>query len=244
MFWEDRPRFDLRLKALCCRRLFPAPARFSPRHRHGTRSDVFVRVTVLPLEAVLTPAQLAGIVAKQADPASWTPEGVLGLFTPMTDTGTQQVPPPQADFFELGSSVSFDGRLPQLTLRLGRAHDEIVLDHSFEWPDRKRRLEHRARLDPPGTAEALATIEADSWACPHCHQPMGLRTVVIAPATLGVLESLRRSARGRRSSVSSRPWPEAGGRDGPGGGRLACTGNSLGPLASRSVPVQASKTRE
>ena len=112
-----------------------------------------------PLEAVLTPTQLAGVAAIQADPASWTPEVVLGLFTPMTDTGTQQVPPPQADFFELGSSVSFDGRVPQLTLRLGRAHDEIVLDHSFEWPNQERRIEHRARLEPPGTAEALAAIE-------------------------------------------------------------------------------------
>ena len=126
---------------------------------HAWMSDSDHPAVDEPLEAVLTPAQLAGIPAIQADPASWTPEVVLGLFTPMTDTGTRRVPPPEADFFELGSSVSFDGRIPQLTLRLGRAHDEIVLDHSFEWPNQERRLEHRARLEPPGTAEALAAIE-------------------------------------------------------------------------------------
>lgn len=39
-------------------------------------------------------------------------------------------------------------------------------------------------------------FEVDSWACPHCSQRMRLRTVVMAPATLKVLESLKRSARG------------------------------------------------
>ena len=39
-------------------------------------------------------------------------------------------------------------------------------------------------------------FEVDSWACPRCGQRMRLRTVVMAPATLEVLESLRQSARG------------------------------------------------
>ncbi|MDP3911316.1 MAG: transposase, partial [Gemmatimonadales bacterium] len=39
-------------------------------------------------------------------------------------------------------------------------------------------------------------FDVDSWACPHCDQRMRLRAVVMAPATLEVLESLKRSARG------------------------------------------------
>ena len=56
-------------------------------------------------------------------------------------------------------------------------------------------------------------------------QRMRLRTVVIAPATLGVLESLRRSAARRVGR----------GVSGVGGERAG---------ASRSVPLQASKTPE
>jgi len=39
-------------------------------------------------------------------------------------------------------------------------------------------------------------FEVDSWACPTCDQRMRLRTVVLAPASIGVLDSLKRSARG------------------------------------------------
>jgi len=58
-------------------------------------------------------------------------------------------------------------------------------------------------------------------------QRMRLRTVVIAPATLGVLESLMRSARGPRRV---------------GRGVSGVGGQSAG--APRSVPLQAAKTRE
>ncbi len=204
MFSEFRPCFGLQLKALCYRRLFPAPDHFPRRHRHGTRSDVFLRVTVLPhtaqlhlehhytsghawmsdedrpqvdesLGTLLSTEQLAQVRAIQADRDAWAAEVLLGLFTPMTDTGTQPVSADQAEFFELGRSVSFDGKVPLLTLRLGRLHDEIVLDHSFVWPNKERRIERRVRLAPPGTAEALSAIQeafgADvARAAAHFHQ--------------------------------------------------------------------------
>ncbi len=189
MFFHYRPVFDLQLKALGYRRLIPAPERFSPRRRHGTTSDVFLRVTVLshaasadlehhytsghawrsdadhppmekPLESVLTAELFAQVAAIQADPEAWSSEVVLGLFTPKTDTGAEEVTAEEADFFELGGSVTFDGRCPHPTLRRGRTHDEIVLDHCCEWPARGRRLDHRQRLDPPGTQETLSSIEA------------------------------------------------------------------------------------
>jgi hypothetical protein len=189
VFFRYRPVFDLQLKAFGYRRRIPAPGRFSPRRWNGTTSDVFLRVTVLPdaasadlehhytsghawrsdadhppveepLESVLTAELLAQVAAIQADPEAWSSEVVLGLFTPKTDTRAEEVTAEEADFFELGGSVTFDGRFPHLTLRLGRTHDEIVLDHCFEWPVRERRLDHRERLDPPGTPEALSSIEA------------------------------------------------------------------------------------
>jgi len=47
-----------------------------------------------------------------------------------------------------------------------------------------------------------------------------------------VLDGGRGDARrgGRQSSVPSPQWPEAGGRDGWGGVRLAWAGSALGPL--------------
>jgi hypothetical protein len=184
-----KPQFDLALRAICYRGIFGAPSRFASRRRHGTRSEVAVRVTVLPddvllhlehhyasghawmidddrprvdepLAAVLSPEQCTEVATLQADESRWTPEVLLGLFAAMTDTGGNPVPPAEADFFELGQSVTFDGRLPMQTLRLGRTHDEIVLDHGMSWPSRERQLTERTRLEPPGTPAALRAIEA------------------------------------------------------------------------------------
>ena len=189
MFSQYVPRYDLEIKALCYRRTFPAPERFPPRRRNGHTSDVEVRITVLPhttmlslmhhytsghawmidddyppihepVEALLSPQMLDEVAEIQADPARWTPEVLLGLFETRTDKGTQRVSAAQADFYELGQSAALDGRLPNLTLRLGRAHDEIVLDHSFRGLANEREIEHRERFEPPATPAALAAIEA------------------------------------------------------------------------------------
>ena len=187
MFFQYVPRYDLEIKALCYRRTLPAPDRYPPRRRRGVHSDVLLLVTVLPraaslslehhytsghawmidddrpavdepLGALLTPEQIDAIAALQADEALWHPDVLLGLFEPRTDTGTQRASPAEADFYELGQSATLDGKLPNLTLRLGRQHDEIVLDHGFRWPAPAREIEHRARFDPPATPAALSAI--------------------------------------------------------------------------------------
>ena len=113
-------------------------------------------------------AELADTAARlQADAASWAPTVLLGLFVPTVGAKPDRVAPDEAEWLELGQSASPDGKLPNLTLRLGRVHDEIVLDHSFVWPERIRRLEPVAV--PAGLADILAHFGEDMAAVARAH---------------------------------------------------------------------------
>jgi hypothetical protein len=107
-------------------------------------------------EALCDPAIIARIATIQAE--RFAPADLLALFEPRAGAGADRVPTAEADFIELGRSVTGDGRLPMLTLRLGRSHDEVVLDHSFVWPGPDRELVLLARHEPPATPAALADI--------------------------------------------------------------------------------------
>jgi hypothetical protein len=119
--------------------------------------------------------QLADLIgAAEVDRLAWLyahPEGwgrgnrdgwlraAFELFRPMHALAPEESDPYTADFYELGQSFTGDGRPPWLTLRLGRRHDEIVLDHYDFRPDCQRSIELLERLDPPATPGALAVIE-------------------------------------------------------------------------------------
>jgi hypothetical protein len=186
VFFSFVPKYSLALRALCYRRLIRAdvPSRVSG----GIHSNPHFLVTVLPsqllihilhhyrsghaeftdddLVPVLTPAAevlkpdiLEAATGIQAQPERWAPEVLFACFVPHHGNRPNRAPLDLADHFELGASVTQDGRGPRLTLRLGRQHDEIVLDHGFRWPAKERTIEVLHRLSPPATPDALATIE-------------------------------------------------------------------------------------
>lgn len=170
-----RPIYTLELKALTYQRSLGAPPEgHGSRLRQGLRSDPELRVVVLPEELrlevahhytsghmwvidderdrledppedVLPAAVLASIDALRADPSCWSPDAVLGLFRPMQGDGPEEIAPSEAAWLEWGASVTGDGKLPYLTLRLGREGCEIVQDHSFHFSESVRRLEPVAR---------------------------------------------------------------------------------------------------
>jgi hypothetical protein len=84
-----------------------------------------------------------------------------------------------------------------------RRHREALEEARREVSLRKRaRRRHRRRWSSwcPWSALLERVFSVGGARCPHCGQPMQLRTVVIGPpATLRVLSGLRRSARGPRS---------------------------------------------
>ncbi|MFT5681533.1 MAG: hypothetical protein ACI8RZ_002439 [Myxococcota bacterium] len=185
MFHRFRADYDLGLGALCYRRVLPAPEDTPRRRKGSTRSDPSLRVTVLPdavlleiehhytsghawmidedrlpVDADLATVCDAQIVSEVAEIQAnrFAPTDLLALFEPRAGAGPNRVAPETADFLELGRSVTGDGKVPMLTLRLGRRHDEVVLDHSFVWPGPDRRLELLERHEPPATPESLAAI--------------------------------------------------------------------------------------
>ena len=188
MIFEFSPDYDLALKALCHRCRVPTGSEHAPPRTLGhVASRPMIVITVLPeetmmhiehhyisghaeftdddrppvegtIEEVLGMAAAAAAGVVQADPDRWRPEVLLGLFTPTANARVGRVPPSEADCFELGRSETLDGKVPSLTLRLGRTHNEIVRDHSFSSPDLIRRLEVLERLEPPAGPEALAAI--------------------------------------------------------------------------------------
>jgi len=81
------------------------------------------------------------------------------LFTPIDARTGGPVARAAADFYELGDSFTGDGRPPRLTLRIGRARDEIVLEHGYRRPDGGLQVEVLERFEPPGSAEAAAALE-------------------------------------------------------------------------------------
>ena len=204
-----RPRYDLEQKALCYRHSLRAPVHLGGPERPTAQNDTLLVVTILqdrvrlhlefhsssghawwvdphkpaveaPIEDALPATLCAEIAALQQDPDAWAPEVLLEMFQAMPDRGLYAVEPGEADFFELGQSTSFDGTVPFLTLRLGRSHDEIVLDHSFGANDSERTIEVQRRLDPPGTPDALAAIAAAfgadmAGAAAHFHATRGAR---------------------------------------------------------------------
>ena len=173
-----RPRYDLLYKAMVYVRSVEVPSHSaSPQLRHGVRSDpeyllrVYRTRAVLevvhhytsghmwvvdqgrepvsgPLDEHISAELLDEITDLQADDAAWGPELLLGLFTPYQGAGLYSVEPAEADWLEWGSSASFDGKLPDLTLRLGHRCTEIVLNHSFGSMDAERQLE--AVVSPAG----------------------------------------------------------------------------------------------
>lgn len=117
----------------------------------------------------LTASQVAALRALYDDPrrwdeAAWTAQA-LACFCRRTARGADAVSVEEADFYELGRSVAGDGTVPFLTLRLGRAHDEIVVDHHLTWPSRERRIEMMHRFDPPDSGNAhIADLFGDDVA--------------------------------------------------------------------------------
>ena len=117
-------------------------------------------VAVRPVRDTDIPA-IAAIYAHpdgwaMSDRPRWLREA-LGSFNPMTATDPNSVKPAAADFLELGRCAGVDGKLPYLIFRLGRAHDEVVLDHGSTRD--ARNVEVLERFDPPATADACAAVE-------------------------------------------------------------------------------------
>lgn len=118
------------------------------------------------LADVLGAAEVERLAGLYAHPDGWGAgerdrwyRAAFELFRPMHALAPEEADPWIADFYELGQSFSGDGRPPWLTLRLGRRHDEIVLDHCDFRPDCQRSIEVLERLDPPATPGALGVIE-------------------------------------------------------------------------------------
>lgn len=98
----------------------------------------------------LSEAACAALRAHYAEPRWWDAEAwtaqALAVFRRRTARG-DDVPAGEADGYELAASETH----PALTLRLGRARDELVLDHGRAAPSRERRTEPRPLPGPePG----------------------------------------------------------------------------------------------
>jgi hypothetical protein len=108
-------------------------------------------------------AQLVALARTLTALAAWTSEDWIDAgrkaFSPRLATGSEyQVPPWQADFLELGGSP--DDKIPFLTLRIGRVHDEIVDDHSYlDGQMTHRRIVVRETLDAASEA-GRSSVEA------------------------------------------------------------------------------------
>lgn len=89
----------------------------------------------------------------QAEQARWEPAILLQQFTPMRGDEPWSCTPAEALWLELGVSFQPEGKLPNLTLRLGREEDQIVQDYSFSGGQRVRRLEP---VSVPATLDDIA----------------------------------------------------------------------------------------
>ncbi len=81
MFHEFRADYDLGLRALCHRRVLPAPPGTPSRIRHGVRSDPLLRLTVLPDRVLLDiehhyTSGHAWIIDDDRDPLTGDPEAL------------------------------------------------------------------------------------------------------------------------------------------------------------------------
>lgn len=117
------------------------------------------------LRALVGEATGAALARLCADAGRWGPAVWRSLLVPMRGAAPDRVPPEEADVWELGRSITGDGRLPSLTLRLHPTHAEVVRDHGFSGPVRERHLEvlHPTADDATITAlfgeEVLAVVQ-------------------------------------------------------------------------------------
>jgi hypothetical protein len=136
------------------------PARLVPLSEGQTLASALGPDLCEHLETIELQAFQSHIQRCMGAPAREWMQHVFSVLQPRHATGVEsRVEPDLADFFELGASE--DDRIPLRTLRLGRAHDELVLDHSFSWNGPRERtivVEEVLDCGAPRDAERVESV--------------------------------------------------------------------------------------